>query len=202
VLSFEQFRAVIASPPHRAQYGLEVSAATLALLGTDEYTAQTFYRDWTQDGQPRLSALPATAAAIAVASTPPFAPPAAVAVQPASAPPAPVVVAQPSFAPPAAVAGPQSSYAPALQQSSRDPHLAASSAPAPYAPTYATSQAQPSGSGLRNIVVGFGIAIVGTIVTVVSYNASGPGGTFVVAWGAIIFGAIQGIRGIVQQLKD
>jgi hypothetical protein len=63
------------------------------------------------------------------------------------------------------------------------------------------SQAAGSGSGLRNILIGFGIALVGTIVTVASYNSSGPGGTFVVAWGAIVFGAIQGIRGLVQLLR-
>ena len=95
----------------------------------------------------------------------------------------------------------QPTYASAVPQFSRDPQSVASSAPAMYAPMGTASPAQPSSSGLRNIVIGFGIALVGTIVTVVSYNSSGPGGTFVVAWGAILFGVIQGIRGIVQQLK-
>lgn len=191
VLSFDQFRAVIASPPHRAQYGLEVSPATLAMLGTDESTAQSFYNDWTRDGQPRLSAPPAQTA-------------------PAYAPAA--VVAQPTYAPPPAAPASQPSYAPVMPQFSRDPQSAATSAPASYRPTsgsaapqpmpYATqARAEAPNSGMRNILVGVGVCLVGTIITVATYNASGPGGTFVVAWGAIVFGGIQGIRGIVQLLK-
>jgi hypothetical protein len=197
VLSYDQFRAVIASPPHRAQYGLEVSPATLMLLGTDENTAQSFYSDWTRDGQPRLSApAPVTPQPYPVVVAPTFAPPPAAAAS------------QPSYAP----AMPQPDYGPAVPQFSRDPQSAASSATSSYRPMsgsaapqqmpYPTqTQAQAPNSGMRNILVGFGVCLVGTIITVATYNASGPGGTFVVAWGAIVFGGIQGIRGIVQLLK-
>jgi hypothetical protein len=149
-------------------------------LSTDENSARSFYGDWTHDGQPRLSAPPVQA------PSPTYAPTAY------AAPVAPV----PTYGPPAAAAA-EPAYAPAFSQFSRDPYSASRAAPAPYTP-----QRKESGSGLRNILIGFGIALVGTIVTVTSFNASGPGGTFVVAWGAIVFGGIQGIRGIVQLLRD
>lgn len=193
VLSFEEFRAVIASPPHRAHYGLEVSPSTLALLGNDENTAQSFYSDWTRDGQPRLSALPVRA------PEPTFEPPTTAAAQPAYAP-QPTYAPQPAYAPPTAAPAPQPDYVSAAPFSA-DPRFAASFAPPAYAPSTPISPSQPSGSGLRNVLFGFGIALAGTVVTVASFNASGPGGTFVVAWGAIIFGGIQGIRGIVQLLN-
>jgi hypothetical protein len=81
-------------------------------------------------------------------------------------------------------------------------------APQPYAPDYQASpsyapQPQPAPNpGMRNIVIGFGIAIVGAIITFVTFSASAGGGTYVVAWGAIIFGAIQGVRGVIQLLSN
>ena len=38
----------------------------------------------------------------------------------------------------------------------------------------------------------------GLIVTMVTYSMASGGGSYVVAWGAIIFGAIQLIRGLVN----
>lgn len=38
--------------------------------------------------------------------------------------------------------------------------------------------------------------IGGVIVTAVSYSAAGGGGRYVITWGAIIFGAVQFIRGL------
>lgn len=194
VLSCDQFRAVIASPPHRAQYGLEVSPATLMLLGTDENTAQSF----TATGRATASRgcrhrRPSRPSHTRLWSRP-FSHPR----------PRP----RHSYAP----AMPQPDYGPAAPQFLRDPQSAATSSPAPYRPMsgsaapqqmpYPTqAQAQAPNSGMRNILVGFGVCLVGTIITVATYNASGPGGTFVVAWGAIVFGGIQGIRGIVQLLK-
>jgi hypothetical protein len=44
--------------------------------------------------------------------------------------------------------------------------------------------------------------IGGLIVTAVTYsNASNEGGTYVVAWGAIVFGGYQFIKGIYQKLS-
>ena len=41
--------------------------------------------------------------------------------------------------------------------------------------------------------------VIGTVVTVASYAAasgSSEGGSYVVAWGAILFGGIQALRGV------
>jgi hypothetical protein len=38
----------------------------------------------------------------------------------------------------------------------------------------------------------------GTAVTVLTYEAASGGGTYVVVWGAILFGAIQAIRGLAM----
>ncbi|MFW6169074.1 MAG: hypothetical protein ACODAD_01200 [Planctomycetota bacterium] len=55
-------------------------------------------------------------------------------------------------------------------------------------------------AGRNNMMYGALWCIVGTVVTVVTYSAaaSGGGGTYVVAWGAIVFGAIQFLRGLTQ----
>lgn len=55
--------------------------------------------------------------------------------------------------------------------------------------------------GAKSMLIGFGIALVGLIATVVTFAVAAPGGGFVVAWGAILFGVIQGIRGLVQALR-
>ncbi len=41
----------------------------------------------------------------------------------------------------------------------------------------------------------------GIVVTVATYRAASGGGAFVVAWGAILFGAIQFFRGLIQALS-
>ncbi|QDU50369.1 hypothetical protein [Gimesia panareensis] len=40
--------------------------------------------------------------------------------------------------------------------------------------------------------------IGGIVVTALTYSAASEGGTYVVAWGAIIFGAVQFFRGVFQ----
>ena len=40
--------------------------------------------------------------------------------------------------------------------------------------------------------------IGGIIVTAITYSAASGGGTYVIAWGAILFGAIQFIKGVVN----
>jgi len=51
-------------------------------------------------------------------------------------------------------------------------------------------------SGSRNALIGGLFCVGGTVVTVVTYEAARGGGTYVVAWGAIVFGAIQMLRGL------
>ena len=52
---------------------------------------------------------------------------------------------------------------------------------------------------MRNLIVGGIFCVIGTVVTVASYAAasgSSEGGSYVVAWGAILFGGIQALRGV------
>jgi hypothetical protein len=52
--------------------------------------------------------------------------------------------------------------------------------------------------GATQMLWGFGVAVIGVIVTGVTWAIAAPGGTFVVAWGAIVFGTIRGIMGAVR----
>jgi hypothetical protein len=155
MLTFENFHTVLGSPALRGQYGLDLAPATLATLSADHATAKSFFKDWSRDGQPRLS-------------------------------PMPLGNEEAQFAAPVGEPAPQP-YAPDTYQ-----------APVSYEP-----QPQPAPNpGMRNIVIGFAIAIVGAIITFATFSASAGGGTYVVAWGAIIFGAIQGVRGVIQLLSN
>jgi hypothetical protein len=52
-------------------------------------------------------------------------------------------------------------------------------------------------AAVRNMVLGGIICAVGLIITVATYSAASEGGgSYVVAWGAIIFGAIRFFRGL------
>lgn len=55
-----------------------------------------------------------------------------------------------------------------------------------------------SEAGRKNMLYGGLWCVGGIIVTAVTYGAAGGGGSYVVAWGAIIFGAIQFFRGLAQ----
>ncbi len=54
--------------------------------------------------------------------------------------------------------------------------------------------------GTKNMIAGALWAVGGTLVTVVTYSATSGGGTYVVAYGAIIFGGIQFVIGLFQYL--
>lgn len=62
----------------------------------------------------------------------------------------------------------------------------------------ATRRDQRRDAGSKNMLYGALWAIGGTAVTVATYSAAQGGGTYVVAWGAILFGAIQFLQGIYQ----
>lgn len=53
-------------------------------------------------------------------------------------------------------------------------------------------------SGQTNMAIGGIVCLIGIVITVFSFMAASGGGTYVVAWGAIVFGAIQFIRGASQ----
>lgn len=50
------------------------------------------------------------------------------------------------------------------------------------------------------MLIGAGFFVVGLIVTIASYSSASGGGTYYLCWGAIIFGAIQFIQGLIQFL--
>lgn len=50
----------------------------------------------------------------------------------------------------------------------------------------------------KNMLYGAMWCVGGIIVTVASYSASSGGGRYVIAWGAIIFGAIQFFKGLAD----
>lgn len=53
-------------------------------------------------------------------------------------------------------------------------------------------------SGVTNMLVGGIVCFIGVAVTVGSYVAAEPGGVFLLAYGPIIFGGIQFVRGLIQ----
>jgi hypothetical protein len=55
--------------------------------------------------------------------------------------------------------------------------------------------------GAGQMLAGFGIAGIGVVITAVTWAIAAPGGTFVVAWGAIVFGTIRGIIGAVRMSR-
>jgi hypothetical protein len=50
----------------------------------------------------------------------------------------------------------------------------------------------------KNMVFGAIWCIGGTLVTALTYQAASGGGHYIIAWGAIIFGGFQFLRGLVQ----
>lgn len=53
-------------------------------------------------------------------------------------------------------------------------------------------------AGKKNMLYGALWCIGGIVVTAATYSAAPGGGTYVVAWGAIVFGAIQFFHGLIQ----
>ena len=53
----------------------------------------------------------------------------------------------------------------------------------------------------RHMLHGLLWLVGGLAVTLATYHAAGPGGVFFVAWGAVLFGAIDVLRGFIGWLK-
>ncbi len=67
------------------------------------------------------------------------------------------------------------------------------------APTAKTaSRTSGRSGGLKNMLIGGIVCFIGLAVTVGSYVAAEPGGVFLLAYGPIIFGGIQFLRGFFQ----
>jgi hypothetical protein len=56
-------------------------------------------------------------------------------------------------------------------------------------------------TGITNMWVGGAFFVVGVIVTIVSYASASSGSNYYLCWGAIIFGLVQFIQGLIQFLK-
>jgi hypothetical protein len=54
----------------------------------------------------------------------------------------------------------------------------------------------------KNMALGLIWCMGGILVTSLTYQAASGGGHYIVAWGAIIFGAIQFVRGLGQLLGN
>jgi hypothetical protein len=62
-------------------------------------------------------------------------------------------------------------------------------------------RAQDRKAAVKQMAIGGAVALVGLIITVVTYRAASGGGHYVVAWGPAIFGLIAFVRGLVAYLK-
>lgn len=56
-------------------------------------------------------------------------------------------------------------------------------------------------AGNKNMLYGALWCVGGLLVTILTYSAASDGGTYVVAWGAVIFGAIQFVQGLIQKIR-
>tara|TARA_B100000609_G_C17140062_1_gene395040 strand:- start:472 stop:840 length:369 start_codon:yes stop_codon:yes gene_type:complete len=57
------------------------------------------------------------------------------------------------------------------------------------------------GAGKKDMLFGALWCVGGIVVTVGTMSTASGGGTYVVAWGAILFGGIQFVRGLIQSLQ-
>lgn len=217
MLTAEDLKVVLASESLRQAHGLELPQESLTALAGNPGTFAHFYEQWSAQGQPRY--VPPAAQQPAQAQ-PMAAPPAQMAPPPPAAPdfgPPPTPRPAPQFAPfsrdPAASAFAPTAAPSAMAPSTIAPPVSPYGA-APYAGTgylgphavgpnafLSPNAVAPTGlnrPGMKMMLWGFGAAAVGVIITVVTFVAAAPGQTFVVAWGAIIFGSVRGIIGAVH----
>jgi hypothetical protein len=64
-----------------------------------------------------------------------------------------------------------------------------------------TKKAVVRKAALAEMGIGVGICLVGLIITLVTLALASGGGTYVVAYGAILVGAFQFLRGVFRLLK-
>jgi phage FluMu protein Com len=64
------------------------------------------------------------------------------------------------------------------------------------------TRTQTNKAAIANIVIGGLICVVGTVVTVGTFLCAANDGSFLIAWGAIVFGGIQFFKGLGQLFAD
>ena len=52
--------------------------------------------------------------------------------------------------------------------------------------------------GLKHMAMGGAICLIGLVITIGTIQAAEGDGRFVIAWGAIVFGSLQFLRGLLQ----
>jgi hypothetical protein len=57
-------------------------------------------------------------------------------------------------------------------------------------------------AGMKNVGIGMLWCVGGIVVTAITYSMASGGGTFVVAWGAVVIGIIQALRGLFFALRQ
>ena len=57
-------------------------------------------------------------------------------------------------------------------------------------------------AGRRNMLIGGIVCAVGILISVGTHAAAKPEGQYLLAWGAILFGVIQFIRGLFQWMSS
>jgi hypothetical protein len=62
-------------------------------------------------------------------------------------------------------------------------------------------RAQARKSAVKQMAIGGVVAVVGLIITIVTYRAASDGGHYVVAWGPALFGLIAFVRGLVAYTR-
>lgn len=63
------------------------------------------------------------------------------------------------------------------------------------------SRAGAARSALIRMWIGLAVVLVGIVVTAVTFSAAEPGGTYFVAYGAILFGGLAFLQGLVEWRK-
>ena len=53
---------------------------------------------------------------------------------------------------------------------------------------------------MKNMLIGGLVCIIGTVITVVTFANAEDGSSYVVAWGAIVFGGLQFLFGLFSLL--
>jgi hypothetical protein len=68
-------------------------------------------------------------------------------------------------------------------------------------PSPEMQQAEAGDRGLPHLKVGLAWLVGGLVVTAVSFAVAEDGGTYVLAWGAVLFGGLQALRGLLRYLQ-
>lgn len=71
--------------------------------------------------------------------------------------------------------------------------------PARYVPPYRNGQRAPGRAVNNDILYGGLICLAGIVITIGTMATAQHGGSYVVAWGAIIFGGIRFFRGLANR---